>query len=145
MKRVQLKEKRVRIVKPERGKFVDDDSSLLSADYLARKVIIHSFLYYVLDRPIISDHEYDRLCAIVAKRWNELHPDRQWALGSPELIRSSGHHVKFSSAAVGGALNYHKYNTGELLVNYPNKYWRLRKNGTAFVTTSIHKPLRMVG
>lgn len=144
MKRVQLKEKRVRIVKPERSKFVEDDS-LLPADYLARKVIIHSYLYYVLDRPIISDAEYDRLCAIVAKRWSELHPDRQWALGSPELIRSTGHHVKFSSAAVGAALNYHKYNTGELLVSYPSRVWRLRKNGTAFVTTSIHKPLRMVG
>lgn len=143
MKRVTLKrsEKRVPIAKTKSVV----DVSLLSADYLARKVIVHSFLYYVLDAPVISDGEYDRLCLIVAKRWGELHADRQWALGSPDQIRATGHHIKFSSHAVAAALNYHKYNTGEILRNYPTAIWHERRNGTSFVTAAAGKPKRMVG
>ena len=117
------------------------DPELLDPDYVARKIIVHAFLYYVLDAPVISDHEYDRYCCHVADNWDDLHPDRQWALGSPRDIRSTGYHVKFSSMAVGAALNHHKYATGELLesprLNDP-RWQRRKKDGVHYLTTAFH-------
>jgi NAD-dependent DNA ligase len=72
-------------------------------DLAARKVIVNAYMYYVFDRPILSDAEYDRLSEVAAAGWDQLHPDRQWALGSPEDIRASGFHIKFSSFAVAAA------------------------------------------
>ena len=110
-------------------------------DFVARRVIIHAYLYYVLDAPLISDAVYDRMVTLVAKGWDELSPDRQWALGSAEQIRVTGHHIKFSSLAAGAALNYHKYAVGEML-EVPHDAWKERRDGTRFVTTS-HKPVRV--
>jgi NAD-dependent DNA ligase len=117
----------------ERVRLRDD---VQSPDYAARRVIIHAFLYYVMDAPLISDGEYDRLSQYVAKNFDALDPDRQWALGSAEEIRSSGYHIKFSSASVGAALNFHKYATGQNLREYPEDVWQVRRNGTRYVTVA---------
>ena len=69
------------------------------ADLAARRVICASMAYYGLDTSLMPDSEYDGLCQFVAEFWDELEPDRQWALCSPEQIRTSGYHVKVSSQA----------------------------------------------
>lgn len=145
MKRVLIKPvtkvARVGVVLPMRRpiKPAPLDPKFLPPDYVARKVIINAFLYYVLDAPVISDYEYDRFSRYVADYWDDLHPDRQWACGSADQIRASGHHIKFSSMAVGAALNYHKYNTGQQLWSWPygHPVWRVRRNGTSFVTCAL--------
>lgn len=140
--------KRVRLILPTKRLRVLPatlDPKELPPDYIARKVIINAFIYYVLDAPVIFDYEYDRFSKYVADNWDDLDPDRQWACGSADEIRSSGHHIKFSSMAVGAALNYHKYNTGEMLESWRHGHpvWRVRRNGTSFVTTSCPKPRRI--
>jgi hypothetical protein len=85
----------------------------MTPDLIARQVIIAAYCYYVLDDPITEDAKFDRACETVAKKWDALHPDRQWALGSPDAIRASGFHIKFSSAAVYGALSAYKKKTGQ--------------------------------
>lgn len=75
----------------------------ITPDLAARKIIVAAYLYYVLDQPQMSDGEYDQLSLFVAENWDQLHPDRQWALGSPQDVRAGGSHVKFSSIAVGCA------------------------------------------
>lgn len=74
--------------------------SVIGSDLAARRVIAAAYAYYVLDRPIMDDARYDRLAGFVADNWAELALERQWALGSPEELRASGHHIRFSSAAV---------------------------------------------
>lgn len=153
MKRVQIKRRTID-PSPPRGKVLPLrrflpaplDPAFLPPDYVARKVIINAFLYYVLDAPVIPDSEYDRFANYVADHWDELHPDRKWALGSAEQIRATGYHIKFSSLAVGAALNYHKYNTGEILEDWRHGHpvWRVRRNGTSFVTVACPKPRVMV-
>lgn len=72
-------------------------------DLAARKVIIACYLYYNLNSPIISDHEYERLVKLVVSGWSELHPDRKWALGSPESIAATGNGIKVSLQAIHAA------------------------------------------
>jgi NAD-dependent DNA ligase len=56
----------------------------VAPDLAARPVIMAAYAYYVYDGPITDDAEYDKLCKYVADHWDELHPDQEWALGSPE-------------------------------------------------------------
>lgn len=141
MKRVRVVERveRVRIKeKVERVRV--KDGGIWTPDYIARTIIVQAYLYYVLDAPTMSDGEWDKRAKYVADNWDELHPDRKWALGSPDAIRATGHHIKFSSHAAGAALNHHKYATGEVLEIWDDE-WRFRKrDGCQFVTTT-HQPI----
>jgi hypothetical protein len=73
---------------------------MASVDRLARTVIMAAYAYYVLDEPFCSDAAYDKAVDKVCRRWDELHPDRKWAFGSPEELRTTGYHIKFSYYAV---------------------------------------------
>lgn len=37
-------------------------TDILKINFLQRCVILHSYLYYELDDPVISDRDFDRLC-----------------------------------------------------------------------------------
>lgn len=129
MERVKINEKRVQI------------EQMPAPDLAGRRLIIAAYCYYVLDSPIMSDAKYDRLSRYVAFNWYNLHPDRQWALGDPMMIRSGGSHIKFSSLAVSVALNYHKYNTGQMLEIPRDFEWRETKKGMRYVTCGDEKPV----
>lgn len=75
-----------------------------SLDLIARKVLMTSFLYYSLDELLVSDEQYDKWCKRLSKRWYKLDRIRQWQLGSPEEIRTTGYHVKVTHSTIGGAL-----------------------------------------
>lgn len=75
-------------------------------DLTARRVIMSSMLYYGLDTPILSDATFDAYCKTLADRWDDLLIIRQFCLGSPDEIRSSGMHVKVTSAAEEGAISW---------------------------------------
>jgi hypothetical protein len=55
--------------------------------------------YYGLDEAIMSDGDFDKLCNFCADNWQDLHPDRKFALGTAEQIRTSGFHVRVSFVA----------------------------------------------
>lgn len=111
-------------------------------DWAARRLLISAYLYYVLDSPRMSDAEYDRLSLVVSRGWDELAPDRKWALRDPEAIRSTGAHIRFSSFVVAVALNYYKYQTGIVLEVHPDD-WRISKRGHRYVTCGSPRPLEV--
>lgn len=107
----------------------------MTPDHVARNVIVASYCYYVLDHPIMDDGEYDALCQYVAANWEQLEPDRKWALGDPESIKASGFHIKYSSYAVAAAGEKYK----EKYLDYPSfypKYWQYREDGCRYITGS---------
>lgn len=71
-----------------------------SPDLAARRLIVASYAYYVLDNPIMSDGDYDKVSQRVADKWADLDPDRQWAMGTPDDTRAGGSHFKFTTRAV---------------------------------------------
>lgn len=73
-------------------------------DLAGRRIIVAAYCYYVLDDPVMTDAEYDKLSQYVADNWDALDPDRQWALGNPDSTRAGGSHIKFSRRAVSAAL-----------------------------------------
>lgn len=110
------------------------DSKLPSPDLAARWVITAAYLYYVLDSPTMTDADYDGWSNYVADNWDKLTPDRQWALGSADAIRASGHHIKFSSYAVGAAeATYREVHKKEPRVKVLR--WDRREDGCSYTTT----------
>lgn len=77
-------------------------------DLCARKVIMSAMLYYSLDHPILSDAEYDKLCSRCIAEWDSLSPLRQFQLGSPEELATTGFHIKITYYGVYGALSWAK-------------------------------------
>lgn len=71
----------------------------LDLDYAARQVIMASMAYYGLDEAILDDGLFDKLCVQCADHWQALTPQRKFALGSAEKIRTTGYHVRVSSLA----------------------------------------------
>lgn len=96
---------------------------MISLDLTARKVIMSSMLYYGLDEPILSDGEFDEYCKRLAKEWDNLDNQRQFCLGSPEKISTSGFHVKVSMAAEMGAISW-LITEGRYDVKGPRKIFR---------------------
>ncbi len=45
---------------------------MISNDGICRSYLMHSYLYYVLSQPLISDHEFDKLCKDMNRMWNDL-------------------------------------------------------------------------
>lgn len=53
----------------------DEVMSPFDLTYLYDSYLEHSYRYYNLDEPIISDYEFDTLCKRLLDRWDELkHP-----------------------------------------------------------------------
>jgi hypothetical protein len=81
-----------------------------SLDLCARQIVVASLLYYRHDHSFMSDHEFDDMCRRVSGAWSSLTPARQFMLGSPGEIRSSGYHVKVTHAAENGAYAWMRQN-----------------------------------
>lgn len=107
----------------------------MSPDLAARKVIVAAYCYYVLDEPVMDDAEYDRLSRYVARHWDELDRDRQWALDTPEAIASSGAHIYFAVIAVDAAHTLLASMNIRPRHPYPTK-WRETKKGRRYVTAN---------
>lgn len=141
MERVRIKSGRVPLqadLFSKEGKPKIERVEALNGDWAARRVIVAAFLYYVLDEPCMDDAEYDRLSRYVAKHWDELAWERQWACKSPEAIKSSGAHIRFTSLAACAALNRYKYITGVSLRWHPDMEWKLRqKDGCSYLTCHV--------
>ncbi len=97
-------------------------------DLMARHVIMASLLYYSLDISMFTDAEYDDKCKKVADHFNEIDPVRQWQLGSPEDIRTSGFGVKITVLAA-SATAYWMQTKGykQRPLFYRSREWRTDK------------------
>lgn len=135
--RVKGSLKRVRIEQPQLP--LEGRAYVRDADYEGRRLLVAAYLYYVLDTSPMSDGEYDKLSAFVAKHWDELKPDRQWAMRDPVSTKAGGSHFRFSTLVVSAALNRYKYITGQSL-EFPNELWRESKTNGRYVTCSDAMP-----
>lgn len=105
----------------------------MTPDLAARKLLVAAYAYYVLDEPIMDDARYDELSRYVARNWNELDPDRQWALDTPEQTRSSGMHFYYPVIAVHAC--YHELHRRGITPRFPfPTEWRETKKGRRYVT-----------
>lgn len=107
-----------------------------TADLCARKIIAAAFCYYVLDDPIMSDARYDKLSRFVARYWNYLEPDQQWALGSARDTRNGGSHIKFSVRAFYGVLFVYRKKKKRPNFELMVRRWRKTNKGRRYVTTA---------
>lgn len=55
--------------------------------------LIHSYLYYVCDMSIISDAEYDAICAELLARFDEIEHKHKHLLDKDALRAGSGFHI----------------------------------------------------
>lgn len=80
----------------------------MSPDLAARRVAMSAYLYYQQSSPVLTDDEYDALARYCAEHWDELDAFRKWQLGgSSKAIAHSGHQVRVTKAAEGGAFAWH--------------------------------------
>jgi len=93
--------------------------------------MVQAYLYYVLDAPTMSDAEYYKLSVYAADHWDELTDERKFCLGSPEELRASGHHIKFTMFCIDAALEVYKAAHGKYPVFVPAPKWK------------THKPLKL--
>lgn len=80
-------------------------------------------LYYGLDTPALSDAEFDAGCLRLIAEWDTLQPIRKWQLGTPELLHTTGYHIKATVASVAGAVAW--AGIKELVV--PSAKWKHHK------------------
>jgi hypothetical protein len=84
----------------------DDRLQGLTIDFIARKTLMASMLYYGLDEQFLPDRQFDRMCRRLAREWDDLDDYRQWQLGSPDEIRASGFRVRISQATEGAVVSW---------------------------------------
>lgn len=99
-----------------------------SLDLCARKVIMSAMLYYSLDAPKVSDQEFDAMCKRCIKEWDQLSPLRQFQLGSPEELATTGYHIKITYYGVYGALSWAGIE-GRVLFNQQPQTKRIKGQG----------------
>lgn len=75
--------------------------------------LLHSYLYYNLDSPIISDHQFDNLCRWMFDHYSELVQDGHTYMSLVDedaLSAGTGHHLQFKFPedirAVGDVITY---------------------------------------
>lgn len=79
---------------------------MIDLDLAARRVAMASMAYYSLDEALLSDGEFDELANLCADRWKDLTPERRFVLVSAEKIRTSGFHVRITTAALWGTVHW---------------------------------------
>jgi len=66
----------------------------MRADNLVAQYLIHSYSYYILDRSLIEDNEYDNICKTLLMKFEELTHPHKYLLDKEALSAGSGFHLK---------------------------------------------------
>lgn len=108
----------------------------MTPDLASRKIIVAAYCYYVLDNPVMTDAQYDKLSIIVAEGWDELDPVRQWQLESAAATRAGGHHIKFTAFSVSAAYYQHSLFHRQYATRPLPTEWKEREDGLRYVTAT---------
>tara|TARA_B110000090_G_scaffold215_1_gene198 strand:- start:295 stop:585 length:291 start_codon:yes stop_codon:yes gene_type:complete len=83
----------------------DDNPNMLVPYYL-----IHSYLYYEKDNPIVSDEEYDRICKMLYESYDTVKHCHKHLIDKETLLSGTGFHLKYNSRIRGAAIQLIKVN-----------------------------------
>lgn len=75
--------------------------------------LMHSYLYYEMDEPIISDIEYDELCRELKEKWDSVEHFHKHLVDVHSLGAGTGYQVKYNNRIASAAI--------ELLKQYKEK------------------------
>jgi hypothetical protein len=59
--------------------------------------LIHSYLYYVLDTAVISDHLYEEICKDLSVRWDAVTHNHKHIIDKASLSAGTGYYLKEDS------------------------------------------------
>mgnify|MGYP003681233467 FL=1 len=75
--------------------------------------LMHSYLYYEMDEPIISDIEYDELCKQLKDKWDSVEHFHKHLVDVQSLGAGTGYQLKYNNRIASAAI--------ELLKQYKEK------------------------
>lgn len=75
-------------------------------DLVARKVLMSCLCYYGLDRPVVSDGQYDEWVERLADEWSELDRFRRWQFRSRDDVEVTGIDFRMTLAVHGGTVSW---------------------------------------
>ena len=76
--------------------------------------LMHSYLYYEMNEPIISDTEYDELCRELKEKWDSVEHFHKHLIDVQSLGAGTGYQLKYNKRIENAAiLLYNKYNKKE--------------------------------
>ena len=65
--------------------------------------LIHSYLYYEKDEPIITDVEYDLICKTLEEKWDQVKHRHKKLINKSSLNAGTGYYIKKYPEIVKGA------------------------------------------
>ena len=66
--------------------------------------LMHSYLYYVMNEPIISDIEYDELCKELKDKWDSIEHYHKHLIDKQSLGAGTGYQLEYNKRIEHGAL-----------------------------------------
>ena len=66
--------------------------------------LMHSYLYYVMNEPIISDIEYDELCKELKDKWDSIEHYHKHLIDKQSLGAGTGYQLQYNKRIEKGAL-----------------------------------------
>jgi len=76
--------------------------------------LMHSYLYYQKNEPIISDIEYDELCKTLKDKWNEVEHFHKHLVDVESLGAGTGYQVEYNQRIANSAmLLYDEYHNNK--------------------------------
>jgi hypothetical protein len=57
--------------------------------------LIHSYLYYICNRPVISDEEFDKICKHLLDNWDDINHMHKHLLCREDLQAGTGFAIKY--------------------------------------------------
>ena len=91
-----------------------------------------AYLYYRRASPVLPDSYYDMLVRDLVRGWDRLDAMRKWQFGSADELAATGHHIKITMSAEGGAVSWHVKEKGIPPGGYwvETDEWRLNPRGS---------------
>lgn len=84
-----------------RPRFVMDWTKSLG--YKLQIYLVTSYLYYNLNRSVITDHEFDRLCRELAEGWDTFEHQHKHCTDRASMIAATGYASTYPNMVIGAA------------------------------------------
>ena len=66
--------------------------------------LMNSYLYYRMNRTVITDHAYDKLCRILLAGWRTAKHQHKHLITISDLRATTGYAIEYPRMVVGGAM-----------------------------------------